>query len=1018
MLALEAIISGVLGGGGPGPGPDPALVPLGPTGMYDSCLTWIECNELHEGDERTDFYDSASRFQDDKFWSSNGDGRLTGPDAGTIANHLTNTGGWDMSAQNTASQLTGVWRDQDWGHSFLLAPTSSRASPGLISGIWSWNTNTGSVNRWFVRFTDNLDGFIFGIRNASGNNSYASITLADIGIVNDAWLMISVGYDSVLDEMYLKVADYKGSLRGEVTGSHAGGVYASGTSSTWKAQRNAESAISRIAFWDHPLTTEEFDWINAGNSFVDFLPIGGVFHEYASTAIAEASGDTWAENDVIKITGGAHMLYREALAVHGTPRLIHRFPMGTLVEHKDMGALTLPEPGFNPKALMDADTLSHWGNAGTGVEGTDYVITGDGTKTSVGQRVGSGQLNFYGGTRQGLKHETGFAIFVNPYLVKTTSPAGSKMYTYTYGGVGKIQQLLSTSVDFTNWSQENSRYPYWVSTGVSATSRKTHYTYARKNLCVTWEEDEPRPAYSTMRRLTQHNPGTQRIQWYGGGPTQNSTYEFDQVVAGGLTLDQPIINQMDAPPAADPLTGLHSLWQPGSAASYGDLVDRITGDAAQGGLVGKPFNGRNNIQGPWPSDTQYDCAINFNDLGTNQLLHMQGTVAPFNDKTVVNNIFGANGVAKSFSYFAWVKPMDYNSAAANQHGTIMDVGGAGTGWELRLSERDTATASQSMSAFVQIVGSGGTGDVRLPTGSYQRNKWLLICLTFDHTTNELVLMQGQGTQVISGSAIMPAGTIVAAPSSTSPTTTVNVAREWWTKLPGWYGQFGLYEDRAIDLDTFKYIYNGGKGLSFAKWRNTLVAEPPVVVEDTFVTDDQVEVLLPDHTPKTLPGAGWTEYLQADAALKVVSNHVHARFAVDSPVYPPAIALIDSGAADCEVSCIWRPHLTWTSMRIYVRAIDNLNWWTVSFQPETGTCNIQESVAGVVTTYTSHIMLCFDEFRVYDLIVRVEGNRISANMAGMYLEYEGMTSHLTETKQGFQLRKKNDTLTDFVVRDLS
>jgi hypothetical protein len=50
---------------------------------------------------------------------------------------------------------------------------------------------------------------------------------------------------------------------------------------------------------------------------------------YASTAIAEASGDNWCDGARITITGGPVFIYREILAVSGYSGLIHEEPYGS-----------------------------------------------------------------------------------------------------------------------------------------------------------------------------------------------------------------------------------------------------------------------------------------------------------------------------------------------------------------------------------------------------------------------------------------------------------------------------------------------------------------------------------------------------------------------------------------------------------------------------------------------------------------------------------------------------------------
>ena len=109
-------------------------------------------------------------------------------------------------------------------------------------------------------------------------------------------------------------------------------------------------------------------WSNIASATTD---AGQTVWSYATLAAAEASGDPWANNDIIRITDPSpdvDFVYSSAAAVNGDSGLHPRYPFGDSQENVGYTYVDGMGPGTDPGA-------STWTDASTGTEGVHYLFS-------------------------------------------------------------------------------------------------------------------------------------------------------------------------------------------------------------------------------------------------------------------------------------------------------------------------------------------------------------------------------------------------------------------------------------------------------------------------------------------------------------------------------------------------------------------------------------------------------------------------------------------------------------------
>jgi hypothetical protein len=261
--------------------------------------------------------------------------------------------------------------------------------------------------------------------------------------------------------------------------------------------------------------------------------------EYATLALAEASGDPWADDVDVTITGGAVFKYRSTLAVNGYSGLIHKHPwdgVGTL------GSLVSVDKIYNSTAKnVDPDTWSGF----TKTTNSAGLADVSGERSRLYCPTTSDWITMRGTTPPA-------ASDVEAFLIEDNMSAGFSG-TDSSGGAAYAQTQLYAYIDGTNkytlevmlrrinsttfWAVRTGPVTYAVTTKSVSVERRL-WLYKKASQWAVWFDADSVPELSGTGDLTTGegaNPGSSLTQANSGAATSAVFHKLSQHVSGAMT---------------------------------------------------------------------------------------------------------------------------------------------------------------------------------------------------------------------------------------------------------------------------------------------------------------------------------------------------------------------------------------------------------------------------------------------------------------------------------------------------
>lgn len=267
--------------------------------------------------------------------------------------------------------------------------------------------------------------------------------------------------------------------------------------------------------------------------------------EYASLALAEASGDDWANLDYIQITGGPKFQYRAAAANDGYSGLIHDDPHN-LGESLDSVILD-----FSTPKNVDPDT---WDDATTQV-GTNGVIDTDGGRSRFRQ-TGSNTSYYARGFSDHVptaEDENCFAIFdgvthaatsgggcQSRYIAYLRARCWSQYYGATRQGYVDIGVRTSgAGGPLSDWRINASPSSSGTGTGISRGTEGRFWVYlssigTNQTRVTVWHDDDATPLYSSIIGETFSLDNALRINVNGDTAVSTNQIKLIQALHGSF----------------------------------------------------------------------------------------------------------------------------------------------------------------------------------------------------------------------------------------------------------------------------------------------------------------------------------------------------------------------------------------------------------------------------------------------------------------------------------------------------
>jgi hypothetical protein len=248
----------------------------------------------------------------------------------------------------------------------------------------------------------------------------------------------------------------------------------------------------------------------------------GTDWEYVSTNAAEASGDPWAEGDIITITGGPVFIYNTNLAApDDISGLIHREPYGA-----GNGVFTGLTVHGSELADSDPDAwTSGWLDISTGVQGVDYELDTASNLSRFRDLTPAGMTKLITNKKIDSGDTESFRIIDDISGVTTASTAFTfllalQLQVYK-DGVNRNWITLEGSDDGTsiNWRVNHTTFLTFADTLKSRTSASRVYMYVKSGQWAVWFDDDAAPAASGIVPREGADSGSEPITTCQAGNT-------------------------------------------------------------------------------------------------------------------------------------------------------------------------------------------------------------------------------------------------------------------------------------------------------------------------------------------------------------------------------------------------------------------------------------------------------------------------------------------------------------------
>lgn len=262
-------------------------------------------------------------------------------------------------------------------------------------------------------------------------------------------------------------------------------------------------------------------------------PSGGGSWEYASIAIAEASGDPWVDGDDVQITGGALFVYKSALAVSSYSGLIHKEPYGsTLGTLASVANIGVTAQGSDP------DTWG-WYDASSGTKGVDYDFDAASSRSRA-RAIGNSDIASVHGVSLTSSDTETFAIFDALKMSFTgtdstdSNRAQHSVWSYngtSYAGI-YLRNRWALSGATLNWTLLHGGGE--ASTGKSFGTERRVWMYVKNGRWALWFDAGATPTMSGTVPATASSSYIARFRSQNGPKTTNNYNSVIQIAAGRM----------------------------------------------------------------------------------------------------------------------------------------------------------------------------------------------------------------------------------------------------------------------------------------------------------------------------------------------------------------------------------------------------------------------------------------------------------------------------------------------------
>ena len=260
---------------------------------------------------------------------------------------------------------------------------------------------------------------------------------------------------------------------------------------------------------------------------------GGGSWEYASLAIAEASGDAWQDGDDIQITSGALFLYYSALDTNGHSGLIHKDPYDDSSVVSAVALRVGEGPGVDP----DSWSGPGWDySLAITTKGVDYDFDASGSRSRIRKLTGGGRAMIVNTSLNTADTEY-FIILRDCSCIELIS-SGSQAWAYAYAhkdssNRNEAHLVADDAISTSNW--------YLNANSNTATSKakgtEAHiWLYVTDGKCALWFDAD---ATAEVKDTSQADAAARsRCTNIGAGLNTSagtSDMKFSTVLHGGLT---------------------------------------------------------------------------------------------------------------------------------------------------------------------------------------------------------------------------------------------------------------------------------------------------------------------------------------------------------------------------------------------------------------------------------------------------------------------------------------------------
>jgi hypothetical protein len=404
---------------------------------------------------------------------------------GNAADYISVNNEW--MTNTSASILAG--RSSNWSIAFWIRVDSSSPAYAIIS---SHNAVRTGID-WAVNRHSSNQKLFFQIREEpTRREAYSQNTLS----IN-TWYHVYCDYDHSAQEMRMIVDDgtpYVTSTSAITTPDAVGTEISFGKG---VVADYFSGNLDEVAFWDRKLTAAEVSRLYASGAGISYDDIQSTYWSYASLSAAESSGDAWADGDDVVIIGGAHFVYKSALAVDGYSGLIHKYPWdgtGTL------GTLSALEVNGSEAVNVDPDSWTGWTDTSTAAAG-DYEFDTNAGRARIENTGSFGIARTPFNTVPSAGDEAIFNIIDDV----DTSIGGTptyliRLFNYAYvDGANDVMVEIVGSGDSTttNWQIAHGASGTTLTTStVSRTAQHRLFMYVKSGRWAFWADDEATPNLS------------------------------------------------------------------------------------------------------------------------------------------------------------------------------------------------------------------------------------------------------------------------------------------------------------------------------------------------------------------------------------------------------------------------------------------------------------------------------------------------------------------------------------------